>query len=173
LATCYEKNHKIDKAIEQWQIIYQNNRSFRDVGAKLSEYKDLQSNDALKEFLTCSQEEFAEICKKTALKGLGMTTQSLETKKWGIQILATEAKSDDWMNLRKQTFLLNFYRETEPIEDSEIRRVLDLAKQKNCTKAYALASSGFTSTASSFAENRPIELVGKNKLEAILAKVGV
>ena len=58
LAACYEKSRKIDKAIEQWEAIYKRNKSFRDVSAKLSEYKDLQANDYLKDYLTCSNEEF-------------------------------------------------------------------------------------------------------------------
>ncbi|MBQ0051485.1 MAG: tetratricopeptide repeat protein [Treponema sp.] len=173
LAGCYEKNRKIDKAIEQWQIIYQHNHSFRDVAAKLQEYKDLQSNDSLKEFLTCSNAEFVEICKKAALAGFSMSANKVEDKKTCIQMLATEAKKDDWMNMRKQLFLLNWYRDTEPIEDSEIRRVLEASKSLNCSKAYVITSSGFTSSATGFAENRPIELVGKEKLEAILSKAGI
>lgn len=43
LAACNEKTRNIDKAIEQWQIIFQHNRTFKDVGAKLSEYKDRKS----------------------------------------------------------------------------------------------------------------------------------
>ena len=173
LAACYEKNRKIDKAIEQWQIISKINRNFRDVPSKLSEYKDLQSNDSLKEFLTSSNAEFVEICKKAALAGFNMIAQTAEETKWGCQIIATEQKKDDWMNVRKQLFLLNFYRITDPIEDAEVRRTLDFAKSKNCGKAFACTSSEFTSTAIRFAENRPIELVGKDKLEAILAKAGI
>ena len=173
LASCYEKNRKIDKAIEQWQIISKINRNFRDVPSKLSEYKDLQSNDSLKEFLTSSNAEFVEICKKAALAGFNMSAQTAGETKWGCQIIATEAKKDDWMNMRKQLFLLNFYRVTDPIEDAEIRRTLDFAKSKNCAKAYACTSSEFTTSAVRFAENRPIELVGKEKLEAILAKAGI
>lgn len=173
LAACYEKTRKIEKAIEQWQIIYKHNRNFRDVSAKLSEYKDLESNDSLKEYMTCSNAEFAEICKKAAMAGFSMDSQKIEEKKWGVQMIAIEKKKDDWMNVRKQLFLLNFYRDTEPIEDTEIRRVLDLSKQMNCSKAFVITSTGFTSSASGFAENRPIELVGKEKLEAILAKAGI
>lgn len=173
LASCYEKNRKIDKAIEQWQIISKSNRNFRDVPSKLSEYKDLQSNDSLKEFLTSSNADFIEICKKAALIGFGMATQTAEESKWGCQIIATEAKKDDWMNTRKQFFLLNFYRVTDPIEESEVRRTLDFAKSKNCTKTYACTSSEFTAAAEKFAENRPVELVSKTKLEAILAKAGI
>ena len=75
--------------------------------------------------------------------------------------------------MRKQLFLLNFYRVTDPIEDAEVRRTLDLAKTKNCAKAFACTSSEFTTTAIRFAENRPIELVGKEKLESLLAKAGI
>ena len=173
LAACYEKNRKIDKAIEQWQIISKINRNFRDVSSKLSEYKDLQTNDSLKEFLTSSNAEFVEICKKAAMAGFSMAAQTAEETKWGCQIIATEQKKDDWMNIRKQLFLLNFYRITDPIEDAEVRRTLDFAKSKNCAKAFACTSSEFTSTAIRFAENRPIELVSKEKLESILAKAGI
>ncbi|MBQ8680120.1 MAG: tetratricopeptide repeat protein [Treponema sp.] len=173
LASCFEKNRKIDKAIEQWQLITKVNHSFRDVPTKLSEYKDLQSNDSLKEFLTSSNSDFVEICKKASLAGFNMNAQTAEETKWGCQIIATEAKKDDWMNMRKQLFLLNFYRVTDPLEDAEVRRTLDFAKSKNCVKAYACTSSEFTTSAIRFAENRPIELVSKEKLESILAKAGI
>ena len=172
LASCYEKQHNLDKAIEQWQLIYQQNHSFRDVSAKLTEYKDLQQNDSLKEFLTCTQEELVEICKQAAAKGMNMSPQKVDSKKWGVQILAAEG-GDDWRNARKQFFLLNFYRDTDAIDDGEIRKVLDLSKSQHCSRAYVLSSAGFTSSATGFAENRPIELVGKEKLEAILAKAGI
>lgn len=170
LAACYEKNRKIDKAIEQWEAIFNVNRSFRDVGAKLSEYKDLQSNDSLKDYLTCSDQELIEICKNMILKSLGLSAVSADSKKFGAQLLATEAKEGDWMNVRKQTFLMRFYREIEPIEDSAVREALDFAKSSNCTKTYIFASSGFTRTAIAFAENRPVELIEKNKLQMLLEK---
>jgi tetratricopeptide (TPR) repeat protein len=173
LAACYERNRDIDKAIEQWQIVYQHNHSFRDVSAKLSEYRDLQSNDSLKEYLTCSNDEFLEICKKAAAAGFSMAPQKIESRKWGVQMTCTEQKSDDWMNMRKQLYLLVFSRDTDAIEDSLIRQLLDLSKQSNCTKAIVCASAGFTSSASGFAENRPIELVGKERLEMILSKAGI
>lgn len=173
LAACYEKNRDIDKAIEQWQIIYKRNHSFRDVGAKLSEYKDLQTNDSLKEYLTCSSAAFVDLCKQAALGGLSMLAQKTEVQKWGIRIYAIEQKKDDWMNVRKQLYMIDFHRETEPIEDSEIRNVLDISKSKNCVKAFICTSSGFTSAAVGFAENRPIELIGKERLEQLLAKAGI
>lgn len=173
LAACYEKNRKIEDAIEHWQAIYNVNHSFKDVGAKLSEYKDLQANDSLKEYLTSSTEEFSEICKKAALDGMGFAAQKVESKKWGVQMVAVEAKNDDWKSQRKQNTLLCFFREPEPIDDGTIRKILDTSKSLNCVKAFVCTSSGFTGSATGFAESRPIELVGKEKLEMILSKAGI
>src|SRR5574344_2033213 len=172
LAACYEKTRKIEKAIEQWEIIYKKNHSFRDVTAKLTEYKDLQSNDGLKDYLTSSSAEFLEICKNVALKGLSMSAQHIDSTKWGCEMLAVEHKDENWMTVRKQLYLLRFYRETDPVEDSAVRETLDKMKEQNCTKAYILASSDFTRTAVGYAESRPVELVGKEKLEQILQKSG-
>lgn len=170
LASCYEKTRKIEKAIEQWEAIYAKNRSFRDVAAKLSEYKDLQANDNLKEYLTTSEEDFSKLCQNVCTKGLSLEVQSVSLQKWGCQILATEEKNKDWRSVRTQTFLLKFYRETEPLEDFIVRRALDEIKSQNCTKAYLCSSSGFTRTAIAAAENRPCELIGKEQLEKILDK---
>ena len=172
LATCYEKCRKIEKAIEQWELIYKKNKAFRDVSSKLSEYKDLQQNDYLKDYLTCSNEEFNMICKNTAEKGLKMQCITCDTKKWGCQITAIEKSSDAWMSVRKQVIFLRFYRDTDPLEDAVIRETLDLMKSSNYVKGMIFSPSGFTNTAKHFAENRPVEIVEKTKLEAILIQAG-
>ncbi len=172
LATCYEKSRKIDKAIEQWEEIYKRNKSFRDVASKLAEYKDLQTNDLMKDYLTCANEEFSVICKDASEKGLNLQILTCDIKKWGCQITGVIKSNDDWMNVRKQVLLLRFYREPEPIEEKIILETLDAMKQLNCTKSYMFSSSGFSQSARRFAENRPIELIEKQKLEVILSKAG-
>ena len=171
LANCYEQNRKIDKAIEQWEYIYKRNKAFRDVGSKLSEYKELQSNDYLKDYLTCSDDEFQLICKNAVNKVLRLKVLSMELKKWGCQITGVEMK-DEWMSVRKQVILLRFYREPNPIDDSAVRETLDLMKQQNFAKGFLLSPTGFTNAGKHFAENRPVELVEKDKLEKILTKAG-
>lgn len=169
LANCYERSRKIDKAIEQWEQIYKKNKSFRDVSAKLSEYKDLQSNDYLKDYLTCGNEEFLRICKNACEKALKLQILSAEQKKWGCQITAVNKGDDAWLSVRKVISFIRFYREPDPLEDSVVREALDTMKSQNCSKSLVFASAGFTNTAKQFAENRPIELIEKNKLEAILS----
>lgn len=172
LATCYEKSRKIDKAIEQWETIYKRNKGFRDVSAKLSEYKDLQANDYLKDYLTCSNEEFPLICKNASMKGLNLQVLNCDLKKWGCQITAVNKGDDSWMAVRKQVMLLRYYREPEPIEEQQIHESLDELKKLNGIKAYLFSSSGFNTAAKRFSENRPIELIEKQKLEAVLSKAG-
>lgn len=172
LATCYENLRKIDKAIEQWEIIYKRNKGFRDVSAKLSEYKDLQANDYLKDYLTCSNEEFLMICKNASEKGMKLQVLSCEPQKWGCQITGVDKKDDSWMNVRKQVLFVRFYREPNPLEENVVRESLDTMKSLNSIKGYVLSSSGYSTTARRFAENRPIELIDKDKLEKILSAAG-
>ena len=172
LGTCYEKLRKIDKAIVQWEIIYKIKKGFRDVSAKLSEYKDLQANDYLKDYLTCNNEEFPMICKNATEKGLKLRVLTCDNAKWGCQITGVNKGDESWMSLRKQVIFIRFYRDPEPLEDVKVRESLDVMKSLGSVKAYLFSSSGFTSSAKHFAENRPVELVEKTKLEALLSNAG-
>ncbi len=172
LGLCYEKIRKIDKALEQWEAIYKINKGFRDVSAKLTEYKDLQANDYLKDYLTSSNDEFAEICKNAAAKGLGLQVLSCDSKKWGAQLTGVSKGDDSWMNVRKQVLLIRFYRNPEPVEEQEVHEALDTMKSINSIKTFLFSSSGYNNQARRFAENRPIELIDKQKLEAVLSKAG-
>ena len=172
LAACYEKSRKIDKAIEQWEAIYKRNKSFRDVSAKLSEYKDLQANDYLKDYLTCSNEEFPYICKNAVIKGLGLQVLSCDQKKWGCQITGVNKSDESWMAVRKQVVFIRFYREPDPVEEAQIHEALDEMKTLNSVKSFLFSSSGFNTAAKRYAENRPVELIEKQKLEALLSKAG-
>ena len=172
LAACYEKSRKIDKAIEQWEQIYKKNKAFRDVSAKLSEYKDLQANDYLKDYLTCSNEEFPIICRNAAIKGLNLQVLSCDSKKWGCQITGVNKSDESWMAVRKQVIMLRFYREPDPIEEAQIHEALDIMKSISSVKAFLFSSSGFNTAAKRFAENRPVELLEKQKLEELLSKAG-
>lgn len=172
LALCYEKSRKIDKAIEQWEAIYKHNKGFRDVSAKLSEYKDLQANDYLKDYLTCSNEEFSLICKNATMKALNLQILTCDMKKWGCQISAVNKGDDSWMSVRKQVIMIRYYRDPEPVADQQVIEALDNMKSQNYVKGYMFSSSGFTTTAKRYAENRPIELIEKQKLEAVLSKAG-
>lgn len=173
LAACYESLRKIEKALEQWEQIYIVSHTFKDVSAKLNEFRDITSNDSLKEYLTTGNENFCNMCKKIALSGLKLNASSCTATRYGCSMIATNAKSDNWMEVRQQQFLLEFYREANPIDDTAIRSIADKVKLKGYTKAYVISSSDFARPAVVFAENRPVELLDKSKLEKLLAASGI
>ena len=172
MAACFEVLRQIDNAIAQWEIIYKKNHAFRDVAAKLAKYKDIQTNDALKDYLTCGNEDFTAMCAKLTQNALSFAVQRSDAAKWGCQIIATE-RDGDWMSVRKQLYLLRFYRFSDPLEDSVVRQALDDLKGTNCSRAYIFSSSDFSRSARTFAESRPVELIGKEQLEQALKKSGV
>lgn len=171
LAACYEKNRKIDKAIVQWEQIAKKKKNFRDVMQKLEEYKDVQTNDHLKDYLTCSYDEFVELCKAIAFKVMDLQTMHADTKDGGCEIIATDAKESNFINVRRRFTLLRFYREADSIEEKDVREVLERAKASNCTNSFMITSSDFSESALDFAANRPVELITKTKLEEFLSKV--
>ncbi len=173
LASCFEKERNIDKALEQWSIISKKNKNFRDVPAKLAEYKKFEDNDSMKEYLTCSEQAFIEICKEISLKGLALSPQNATSTKFGCEIIATEQKDSGWMEVRKKLAYLVFYRETKPLEESSLRNILDKAKKQGCVKTFVFTSSEFARQALNYGESRPVELIGNEKLQQILDKIGI
>lgn len=171
LATCYEKQRKVDSAIKQWEKIYQHNKAFRDVASKLMEYKDLTVNDNMKEYLTSFSENFVELCKHITSTSLNLSVKEAGMTKSAVKIIAKEGKSENWMNVRVQLYLLLFFRETEQIGENIVRTVAEQVKKQNYIKALIFTSSGFTRSASQFAESRPIELINKDKLQQLLDKI--
>ena len=172
MAACFEVLRQIDNAIAQWEIIYKKNHAFRDVAAKLAKYKELHTHDALKDYLTCGNEDFTAMCAKLTQNALSFAVQRSDAAKWGCQIIATE-RDGDWMSVRRQLYLLRFYRFSDPLEDSVVRQALDDLKGTNCSRAYIFSSSDFSRSARTFAEGRPVELIGKEQLEQALKKSGV
>lgn len=173
LAACYEKDHKIEKALVEWELIHAKNPRFQDVSAKLNDYRDLQNNDSMKEYLTANPGNFLEICKKVASMAYKLDSQQEEITPYGCSFTAVENRKDSWMNVRKQIFLVEFYRKGDPVDDAAIRKVADLLRDENYFKAIIFSSSGFTNAAIGYADGRPILLVDKTQLELLLSKVGV
>ena len=172
MAACFEALRQIDNAIAQWEIIYKKNHAFRDVAAKLAKYKDVRTNDALKDYLTCTSDGFTALCAKLAQNALSFAVRRSDAAKWGCQIIAAE-RGGNRMSVRTQLYLLRFYRAAEALDDSVVRQALDELKGVNCSRAYIFSSSDFSRSARAFAESRPVELIGKEQLEQALKKSGI
>jgi tetratricopeptide (TPR) repeat protein len=165
LAHCYEKVHEMEKAIEQWEKIHTIKTGFKDVDAKLAQYQDLRSDDAIKDFLSAGNQEFMDICKKLVLVGLSMTVKSAKSIPDGVELVALEDAAS-----RKPPRLVRIYRSPDVTDDNKVRSILDDAKGQNMGRAVIITSSGFSRSAAGYAESRPVELFGKDKLQTLLKK---
>jgi len=173
LASCHEKLRDIDKAIAQWEQIFNRKRSFRDVGEKLSQYQELRSNDHIKEYLTAGKEDFFTICKAVTNNGLELSVRDIKETKYGCALIAVENDTEKWRNVRKMPRLILFYRDPNMIEDAFLRTLQEDMKKQSIIRGIVITSSGFTRTALEFAESRPLELIGREKLEQMLATIDV
>ncbi len=167
LALCYEKSREVEKAIAEWEKIYAKRPTFRDVAEKLGQYQELRADDTVKDYLTAGREEFAKICVR-ASQVLGTEVQTVaEISGNGLQISGFEVDSKR-LGTRKMPRLIRFYRTTEAIDDSVVRATLEEMKKNNVIRGVIVSSSVFTRKALEFAENRPIDLYDREKLQEIL-----
>jgi tetratricopeptide (TPR) repeat protein len=170
LSLCFEKLKNLDKAIEQWEKIYAKKPQFKDVAEKLTHYQEYRTDDHMKDFLTCGQEDFVELCKRVALVGLNLAIQDIIGTPNGVDFIAVENESDKWLATKKKPHLLRFLRVSEPLDDSAIRSLLDNMKKLGIIRGTIVTSSTFARTAVEFAENRAVELYHKEQLQELLKK---
>jgi len=170
-AACYEKMRDLDRAIEQWEAIHTTTPGYKDVADKLNQYRDLRSNDYMKEYLTVSAESFLKLCKAVTEQAFALSVQSQKEIKQGCAIIALEDNSEKWMNVRKQPKLFIYSRDSDIIGDSFLRSLHEQMKTQGLVRVVVITSSGFSRSALSFAENRPFELIDKDKLESMLKKI--
>lgn len=171
LAACYEKKRDIDGAVAQWEEIQKRKKNFLDVNEKLGMYQQARTNDGMKEYLTAGKEDFLAICSAVITDYLELSVQSVKETKYGCVVIAVENDSEKWRNVRKMPKFIVFYRDPNLIEDTFLRNLHELMKKQSIIRASVLTSSGFTRAAVKFSENRPIDLIGPEKLETILAAV--
>lgn len=170
LATCHEKMRNLDLAIEQWEKIYQKKTTFKDVAEKLSQYQEFRTDDRIKDYITCSKEDFQAICESITTSVLSLNIRDIQELPNGIDIIAVENDSGKWLGTRKMPKLIRFVRFSEIIEDSFLRKILEDIKKVNVINAKIITSSGFTRTAVEFAENRQLQLCGKEQLQEYLSQ---
>jgi tetratricopeptide (TPR) repeat protein len=170
LAMCYEKQREIDKAIEQWEKIYNKKASFRDVAEKLSQYQEFRTDDKMKDYVTCDRESFVAICGSILTSSMGLIIRETTEIPSGVDIIAVEADNQKWLGTKKLPVLYRFLRTPEVLDDAAVRAILDNLKKLGVVRGAIITSSGFTRTATEYSENRPIELYTKDHLQELLNK---
>ncbi|MDR1029802.1 MAG: restriction endonuclease [Treponema sp.] len=169
LGSCYEQLNQIDKAIVQWDKIAAIKKNFHDVDNKLVQYMDYRY-DSLKDYLNYREEEFLELCKDMASKGMGFKVQTMKAITNGAELIVVDKNVIDENN-RELYQLVRFYRMYELVHEQLIYDILEDLRRQNIHRCIIVTNSGFAHDALEYANLRPVELLGKDKLIELLQNI--
>jgi tetratricopeptide (TPR) repeat protein len=169
LASCYEQLRNLTEAIFHWEKIYAVKPDFKNVSEKLASYQELRMDDKMKDFMTATNEEFIDIC-KNIIQSMGLVISELKVlSSEGMEFYTLEG-DDRWRNTKKKPKLIHIYRRSAPIDESLIRKLHEVMREKEIIKGVIVTASTFSKQAQIFAQERPIELIDKSGLQNILQK---
>lgn len=173
LADTYETLRDINNAVKQWQLIQAVKPGFKNIDEKLSLYQDSTMDDSMKDFMTAANDDFLEICQNIAI-AKEHNVEEIRSVNNGeyIEMLVSE-NNNGWINLKKKLKIMRVYRNSDPLDERQIREISDFIKTKEYFKAFIISAVGFTERAIAFAQERPLELIGKNELQKILKNISV
>ncbi len=166
LAYCYEQDKKYDEAIAQWEKIQSKKPNYRDVPAKLAQYQDLRNDDQMKDYLTSGGDDFVALC-RGVIEKMGLQVLDATFLENGVELMAGESQGK-WRNTKKMPSLFWFLQETETVEESLVRTFHEKVKGGNYSRGIIVVSALFSRGAREFTESRPIDLMDKEKLQAML-----
>jgi len=167
LSICYENTRQIEKAISEWEKIYARKPTFKDVAEKLSAYQDLRVDDKIKDYITSNRPQFLEICTRIAT-ALGFSVRDSSELTKGVQLIVVENESDKWRNTKKMPKVMQFFRMSGNVDELPIRQVHDDLRKIGANRCIFITNTTFTRAALNYAETRPIDLIGKEKLQEII-----
>ena len=168
LANCYEQIRDITNAIKELEEIKKISPAYKDVPARLAGYDALRMGDEMKDFMTAADDKYLSICKDIVSHKMKMAIVSAETiNRDVVQVIGTD-NDRKWLNVKQRPEIIRFYRINTPVTERELHNVLDFARQRDASQTVILSASSFSKTALSFAEERPIKLMDKTALAALI-----
>jgi len=167
LATTLIKMNDIGKAIPYLKQIQRDNPSYKDVTNLLGKYIELNANRNLQEFLMGSSADFIALCRrivmtyynKAKVKILNIAVNKTE---WA-DILA-EIDTPKWSDV----IMFRFIRTQGSIGELIVRDFNSHLKEVKAGKGVCITVGQFSEEAKRYTEARLIDLIEKDRLQAIL-----
>ncbi len=169
LANAQEKMKDLHSAIANWESIFKVQRDFKDVQEKLKVYEDFKQDDRLKDFLIAPLSQYEHICRKI-VEVMDYTITDIEIGDNEIEFLAIEPEGR-FRNVRRANRIIKFFRSTDVINDKILRKLSETMKIKNANRIIVISTSDFSVSAVDFANTRPIDLFGRQKLIDLLKQI--
>jgi tetratricopeptide (TPR) repeat protein len=167
LATTYIKMNEIGKAIPLLKMIQSENNSYKDVNVLLGKYLELNANRNLQIFLMSPSADFVALCRKIVMTyfpkaKVKITNISVNKSEWA-DILA-EIDTPKWSDL----IMFRFIRTQGSIGELIVRDFHSHLKEVKAGKGVCMTVGNFTEEAKRYTEARLIDLIEKERLQAVL-----
>jgi tetratricopeptide (TPR) repeat protein len=170
LAACYEKGRDLPRAIEQWEIIENYRKGYKDVTAKLNSYADLRTDDKLKDFLTASKDAFMDMCKRLVVSMGFDILEVIPIDDDSVDFLATEQEGK-WRNTKRSNRVVKIRRDANLVTELLVRQIQEDMKRFQANRGLILSTSGFSPSAMEYAATRPIDLIDRKQMTTYLKKI--
>jgi tetratricopeptide (TPR) repeat protein len=170
LATTYLKQNDVSKAMPLLKLIQKENSAYKDVNVLMGKYAELNSNKNLQIFLMAPQADFVALCRKVVMTyfpkaKVKITNIILNKNEWA-DILA-EVDTPKFTDL----VMYRFIRTQGSIGELIIRDFHSHLKEVKAGKGICMTVGNYTEEAKRYTEARLIDLIEKDRLQAILNAV--
>jgi len=167
LATTYIKMNEIGKAIPLLKQIQSENSSYKDVNILLGKYLELNANRNLQIFLMSSSADFVALCRRIVMTyfpkaKVKITNISVNKNEWAD--ITAEIDTPKWSDL----LMFRFIRTQGSIGELIVRDFHSHLKEVKAGKGVCITVGNFTEEAKRYTEARLIDLIEKERLQAIL-----
>jgi tetratricopeptide (TPR) repeat protein len=170
LANTYIKINEIGKAIPILKLIQSETPSYKDVNVLLGKYIELNANRNLQTFLMGSSADFVALCRKIVMtyfpKAKVKIVNIAVTKNDWADILA-EIDTTKWSDV----IMFRFIRSQGSVGELIVRDFHSHLKEVKAGKGICISVGNFSEEAKKYTEARLIDLIEKDKLQAILNSV--
>ncbi|MDR2079380.1 MAG: tetratricopeptide repeat protein [Treponema sp.] len=170
LATAYLKQQEIAKALTLLKEVQLANSSYKDVPVLIARYQELNANKNLQIFLMASSADFVALCRKIVMNYFSRAkikiTNISVNKNESADILA-EVDTPKWSDL----IMFRFIRTQGSIGELVVRDFHSHLKEVKAGKGICITVGTFSEEAKRYTEARLIDLIEKDKLNAMLNSV--
>ncbi len=173
VASSAERIRDFHQAISNWEEIISISPKFKDVPEKLNTYSDIRTDDNIKDFLIMSPPQFEKLC-KAIISYFELSIVDIQILKSGLEahIVATEDKGK-WRNTKKSNRSIYIFRTNDSITENKLRDLHEKMREKSTMRALCITTGDYATSAETFAQSRPIELLDRRGLAKILKQINL
>lgn len=175
LASSHLKQNNISKGLELLRELNAIAPGYKDTGALVARYAELNQNKNLQLYLFAGSSDFVAMCRQIATVYFKITDRSASVKMLDVSVSAdyTELQTDVETSKWESSVLFRFYRMTGVLGELYIRDFHGKLQDLKIDKGICITAGTYSDEARLYTEGRPIDIIDKTKLIQLLKKVNI